>query len=140
MGIICRRTRVMISTHFLSIATKRVFADESGCMVLAYRIQRGSSGRFCSTIGTAVPERLRQQEKNQQPAECSSVVDSTTGNSTTVKDVNGILSYWGVPPRKITKEDGIEWRWSCFRVKLLRSLIFNFYLFLGIIVSSYDRI
>ncbi|URE10644.1 Ubiquinol oxidase [Musa troglodytarum] len=23
-------------------------------------------------------------------------------------------SYWGVPPSKITKEDGTPWRWSCF--------------------------
>lgn len=27
-----------------------------------------------------------------------------------------IVSYWGVKPMKITKEDGTEWKWSCFRV------------------------
>ncbi|CAD5324318.1 unnamed protein product [Arabidopsis thaliana] len=26
-----------------------------------------------------------------------------------------IVSYWGVKPMKITKEDGTEWKWSCFR-------------------------
>jgi len=28
----------------------------------------------------------------------------------------GIVSYWGVQPRKVVKEDGTEWRWSCFMV------------------------
>ncbi|KAG7563797.1 Alternative oxidase [Arabidopsis suecica] len=26
-----------------------------------------------------------------------------------------IVSYWGVKPMKITKEDGTEWKWTCFR-------------------------
>ncbi|KAK9667723.1 hypothetical protein RND81_13G007000 [Saponaria officinalis] len=26
----------------------------------------------------------------------------------------GAVSYWGVPQKKITKEDGTEWKWSCF--------------------------
>ncbi|KAJ8448378.1 hypothetical protein Cgig2_022006 [Carnegiea gigantea] len=26
----------------------------------------------------------------------------------------GIVSYWGVQPRKVVKEDGTEWKWSCF--------------------------
>ncbi|KAL2901016.1 Ubiquinol oxidase 1 mitochondrial [Bienertia sinuspersici] len=25
-----------------------------------------------------------------------------------------LVSYWGVEPKKITKEDGTQWRWSCF--------------------------
>lgn len=28
----------------------------------------------------------------------------------------GIVSYWGVSPGQITKEDGTEWKWNCFRV------------------------
>ncbi|KAM7510672.1 hypothetical protein LguiB_009547 [Lonicera macranthoides] len=27
----------------------------------------------------------------------------------------GIVSYWGVAPPKVTKEDGSAWRWNCFR-------------------------
>ncbi|KAI6706841.1 hypothetical protein NL676_009803 [Syzygium grande] len=26
-----------------------------------------------------------------------------------------IASYWGVEPSKVTKGDGTEWRWTCFR-------------------------
>lgn len=33
-----------------------------------------------------------------------------------------VMSYWGVEPAKITREDGSEWRWNCFRVRLIRSL------------------
>lgn len=27
-----------------------------------------------------------------------------------------IVSYWGVPPANLTKEDGSPWKWHCFRV------------------------
>jgi ubiquinol oxidase len=33
-----------------------------------------------------------------------------------------IVSYWGVPPSRVTKEDGTEWKWNSFRVRLLLSL------------------
>ncbi|XP_072989069.1 ubiquinol oxidase 1a, mitochondrial-like [Typha latifolia] len=26
-----------------------------------------------------------------------------------------IVSYWGIQPSKLVKEDGTEWKWSCFR-------------------------
>ncbi|KAI3703620.1 hypothetical protein L1987_73812 [Smallanthus sonchifolius] len=26
-----------------------------------------------------------------------------------------VASYWGVPPSRLTKEDGSEWKWHCFR-------------------------
>ncbi|KMT11487.1 hypothetical protein BVRB_5g108110 [Beta vulgaris subsp. vulgaris] len=29
-------------------------------------------------------------------------------------DGKGLASYWGVQPKKIIKEDGTEWKWSCF--------------------------
>ncbi|KAH9608370.1 hypothetical protein KSS87_009013 [Heliosperma pusillum] len=29
-------------------------------------------------------------------------------------DEKGVISYWGVQPKKVTKEDGTEWKWSCF--------------------------
>ncbi|KAJ1272605.1 hypothetical protein BS78_06G215800 [Paspalum vaginatum] len=30
-------------------------------------------------------------------------------------DKKAIVSYWGIEPRKLVKEDGTEWRWFCFR-------------------------
>lgn len=32
-------------------------------------------------------------------------------------DEKGIVSYWGVPHRKLVKADGTEWKWNCFMVK-----------------------
>ncbi|KAJ6672815.1 ALTERNATIVE OXIDASE [Salix viminalis] len=31
------------------------------------------------------------------------------------EEKNAIVSYWGVPPSRVTKEDGTEWKWNCFR-------------------------
>lgn len=28
-------------------------------------------------------------------------------------------SYWGVAPTRLVKEDGTEWKWSCFRVRAI---------------------
>nr|Q41224.1 RecName: Full=Ubiquinol oxidase 1, mitochondrial; AltName: Full=Alternative oxidase 1; Flags: Precursor [Nicotiana tabacum]AAC60576.1 alternative oxidase [Nicotiana tabacum]prf//2019465A Aox1 gene [Nicotiana tabacum] len=30
-------------------------------------------------------------------------------------DEKSVVSYWGVQPSKVTKEDGTEWKWNCFR-------------------------
>lgn len=34
-------------------------------------------------------------------------------------DQKELISYWGLKPTKVTKEDGAEWKWSCFRVQNL---------------------
>lgn len=31
------------------------------------------------------------------------------------EEEKGIASYWGVAPAKVTKDDGSEWKWNCFR-------------------------
>ncbi|OIV92941.1 hypothetical protein TanjilG_20603 [Lupinus angustifolius] len=31
------------------------------------------------------------------------------------KEEKKVISYWGVQPSKVTKPDGTEWKWSCFR-------------------------
>jgi len=40
------------------------------------------------------------------------------------KEQKEIVSYWGVEPSKITKLDGTEWKWNCFRVYFLHFLSF----------------
>jgi len=32
------------------------------------------------------------------------------------QDKKAVVSYWGIQPPKLVKEDGTEWRWFCFRV------------------------
>ena len=34
----------------------------------------------------------------------------------------GVNSYWGIEPSKLVTKDGVEWKWSCFRVS--RSSLF----------------
>lgn len=29
---------------------------------------------------------------------------------------NKVVSYWGIAPSKLAKEDGTEWKWNSFRV------------------------
>ncbi|KAK7252556.1 hypothetical protein RIF29_36595 [Crotalaria pallida] len=31
------------------------------------------------------------------------------------KEEKKLMSYWGVEPSKVTKPDGTEWKWNCFR-------------------------
>jgi ubiquinol oxidase len=33
------------------------------------------------------------------------------------KEETEAASYWGVAPTRLVKEDGTEWKWSCFRVR-----------------------
>lgn len=53
-------------------------------------------------------------EKEQKVSTASTgAADSSNGQA---PDNTTIVSYWGVAPSKITKEDGSPWRWNCFRV------------------------
>ncbi|KAG5233748.1 ubiquinol oxidase [Salix suchowensis] len=47
-------------------------------------------------------------EKDQQQ---NAQLVSESGDKEEKKE---IVSYWGVPPRKVTKEDGTEWKWKSF--------------------------
>ncbi|CAN7011724.1 unnamed protein product [Brassica rapa subsp. trilocularis] len=70
-------------------------------------IWSGTGGvRFASTA--SLGEKTPSQDENPKKTEDES---STGGN----KGEQGIASYWGVEPNKITKEDGTEWKWNCFR-------------------------
>lgn len=51
-------------------------------------------------------------EKEQQKEEKETA--SVGGTAGEAKDKE-IVSYWGVEPPKVKKDDGSEWRWNCFR-------------------------
>lgn len=42
------------------------------------------------------------------------------------KDEKGVMSYWGIQTSKVTKQDGTEWKWNCFRVWIYVSFFFLF--------------
>lgn len=51
---------------------------------------------------------LASGEKEEKESEVKKVEDSTV-----------VSNYWGIMRPKITKEDGTEWPWNCFRVREL---------------------
>ncbi|KAK4752278.1 hypothetical protein SAY87_021076 [Trapa incisa] len=54
----------------------------------------------------ALGERGHQPETREEKA---------VGSAGAGGEDKGVVSYWGVPPSKVTKEDGTEWKWNCFR-------------------------
>lgn len=64
-----------------------------------------------------------EEEKNQAQANSTSSING--------QGEKAIVSYWGVNPPKLTKEDGSAWKWNCFRICIpsypLRRLSFYIY-------------
>nr|UHK02568.1 mitochondrial alternative oxidase 1b [Ipomoea batatas] len=59
--------------------------------------------RRMSTVAVGDDKQKEKDEKNGGAA--------TTGSRTD----SAVVSYWGVDPPKVSKEDGTEWKWQCFR-------------------------
>nr|AUB29348.1 mitochondrial alternative oxidase 1a [Olea europaea] len=75
-----------------------------GCM----RLPAVGAARKASTL--ALGDKQQEEEKKVQGGETGGAAAAGGGNNN-----KGIVSYWGVEPAKITKEDGSEWRWNCFK-------------------------
>ncbi|KAF0892292.1 hypothetical protein E2562_014859 [Oryza meyeriana var. granulata] len=77
-----------------------------GVMPAAARI---FPGRMASTsAATDAKEGAAENEKPPEPAAAAAA-------ATDLQNKNAIVSYWGIQPPKLVKEDGTEWRWYCFR-------------------------
>ena len=57
---------------------------------------------------------LSEKENNEEKKVGSSSESGAVAGGN--KENEGVVSYWGIQPSKITKEDGTEWKWNCFRV------------------------
>lgn len=79
--------------------------------------------RFASTV--TLGEKTTTTDANPKKEEKESSIGGDAGGD---KGGKGIASYWGVEPSKITKEDGTEWKWNCFRVRFM----YNRYMFINI--------
>lgn len=66
--------------------------------------------RNASTV--ALDAKEQKEEEKVGTGSAGGVAGGTGGT-----DDKAIVSYWGISPGKVTKEDGTEWRWSCFRVR-----------------------
>jgi ubiquinol oxidase len=89
----------------------RLFAAEPvtglaarGVMPAAARIL---PARMSSTVAEAAKEAAAPQQR-QKPEAAAAAPEG--------QDKKAVVSYWGIEPRKLVKEDGTEWRWFCFRV------------------------
>ncbi|KAJ0112856.1 hypothetical protein Patl1_02617 [Pistacia atlantica] len=90
---------------FSSVATRTVSGESAVTGILTgYNYKLGIVGvRSRSTLVLGEKE---QEEKKQ--------AKETAGDGNNDEEKR-IVSYWGVEAPKVTKEDGTEWRWSCFR-------------------------
>lgn len=64
-------------------------------------------------IGLRNGSTLALGERAEQP---HSREEEAAGSAGAGGEEKGVVSYWGVSPSKVSKEDGTEWKWSCFRV------------------------
>ncbi|GLT91330.1 hypothetical protein SLE2022_092220 [Rubroshorea leprosula] len=94
---------VAVGTRYFSAATIRTMSNEA---VMTTWIRAPVVGlRNKSTL--AVDEKEQKEEK---PA-----VKGLASGGNGGKDEKSIVTYWGIEPGKLKKDDGTEWRWSCFR-------------------------
>ncbi|KAL2348796.1 hypothetical protein Fmac_002796 [Flemingia macrophylla] len=64
-----------------------------------------------SYCGVRSESTLAVSEKEKKMDSSSSSSSSADGK----REEKGIASYWGIEASKITKPDGTEWKWNCFR-------------------------
>jgi len=88
----------------------RLFAAEPvtglaarGVMPAAARIL---PARMSSTAAAEAAKEAAAPEQRQKPE-----APAPEG-----QDKKAVVSYWGIQPPKLVKEDGTEWRWFCFRL------------------------
>jgi hypothetical protein len=84
-------------------------------------VVRGNGGEFLvrgSVFGLRHGSTASFSEKDQQ----QNVQPVAEGGGGDKEEKKETVSYWGVPPSRVTKEDGTEWKWNSFRVRLLLSL------------------
>ncbi|KAJ6881526.1 hypothetical protein NC651_028193 [Populus alba x Populus x berolinensis] len=77
-------------------------------------VVRGNAGEFLvrgSVFGLRHGSTASFSEKDQQ----QNVQPVAEGGGGDKEEKKETVSYWGVPPSRVTKEDGTEWKWNCFR-------------------------
>lgn len=143
------RQLAVAGARLFSSATARAVANDSAMAAMTkglsqtgpaawtktsavFWVQRGYGGvRSRSTVALGDGEHEKEKQAENGTVSASAGVN---------KDEKGIVSYWGVPPSRITKEDGTEWKWTCFRVryyffKILILIFEGIFLFLAVRVD-----
>ena len=81
----------------------------------------GGGVRYSSTL--SLEEKEKQDTKEINGSSSGSTFGGNKG------DDKGEMSYWGIAPTRITKPDGTEWKWNCFKVCTMYYVCVSFYLF-----------
>lgn len=68
-----------------------------------------------TTVAAAAAE--AEAEKQEEKVEDKNI-NITTAESGGDRNAVVVSSYWGVKAPKVKKEDGTEWPWNCFRVRV----------------------
>ncbi|XP_059663110.1 ubiquinol oxidase 2, mitochondrial-like [Cornus florida] len=111
-----RATRVVCSAmgqagpRFFSTATVRSTTNESVTGFLNARPERTIVTLFrVPVMGLRNESTMAVGEEKK--AQTGPAASGTPGGP----NDKAIVSYWGIQPQKITKEDGTEWPWTCFK-------------------------
>ncbi|XP_076887721.1 ubiquinol oxidase 2, mitochondrial-like [Bidens hawaiensis] len=72
----------------------------------------GLVGRDTTSFGTCNASTMTLGENSKEQKDQKEETVGGGGGGSKGKE---IASYWGVPPSRVTKEDGTEWKWNCFR-------------------------
>ncbi|XP_044466778.1 ubiquinol oxidase 2, mitochondrial-like [Mangifera indica] len=88
---------------FSSVTTRVVYGEPVATGIL--------TGYKLGVVGVRNRSTLALGEKEQEEKKQAT---ETAGDGNNDEEKR-IVSYWGVEAPKVTKEDGTEWRWSCFK-------------------------
>lgn len=100
------------STNFLH---ENFITGSEKTIIICVRWLSTMNSRNTSTI-TLNDEKKNEQNGQRKVGSDGSEASATAPNSGG-DDNKSIVSYWGIQPPKVTKEDGTPWRWNCFMVR-----------------------
>lgn len=102
-----------VGPRFFSTLTIRSGAGDSITSVSRF----GGSDRVAAMMGVRNGSTLTLDEKEQHEENIPGTAGSAGGTSGGDGKGKDVVSYWGVEPAKVIKEDGTQWKWNSFRVR-----------------------
>ncbi|XP_011005528.1 PREDICTED: ubiquinol oxidase 2, mitochondrial-like [Populus euphratica] len=118
-GVKLASSMMLVSRSFSTAIYRGIIAKEAvTAKAVGFHgdVARKNIGEFWvrgSVFGVRHGSTMSFGEKDQQKAEMKQTQPVVEGGDKEEK--KEIASYWGVPPSRVTKEDGAEWKWNCFR-------------------------
>ncbi|KAK2991309.1 hypothetical protein RJ640_024574 [Escallonia rubra] len=111
---VARSVMGQVGSRYFSVAALRSAEPMAGAVLGSpYRVPERAVVTWMRfpVVGVRNASTLTLGEK-EQTEEKENLTGSAGGAGGEEKEV---MSYWGVEPAKVTKEDGTQWTWNCFR-------------------------